>query len=73
MEDLSGRTAIVTGTGSGIGLAIAWALVTEGTQVVMADIEFDKARDYIYTDHQFIDGVEQRLQSILAARSQVVT
>ena len=39
MEQLEGRTAIVTGAASGIGLAIVEAFVAEGMRVVMADID----------------------------------
>ena len=39
--DLSGKTAIVTGAASGIGLGIATALAEAGANVVMADIQKD--------------------------------
>ena len=39
MERLEGRTAVVTGAASGIGLAIVEAFVGEGMRVVMADID----------------------------------
>jgi NAD(P)-dependent dehydrogenase (short-subunit alcohol dehydrogenase family) len=39
MEELTGRTAVVTGAASGIGLATARALAAEGMRVVIADIE----------------------------------
>jgi NAD(P)-dependent dehydrogenase (short-subunit alcohol dehydrogenase family) len=42
MQRLEGRTAIVTGAASGIGLAIAEAFVAEGVQVAMADIDRDR-------------------------------
>ena len=41
MKDISGKTAIVTGAASGIGLAIATALAEAGANVVMADIQKD--------------------------------
>jgi NAD(P)-dependent dehydrogenase (short-subunit alcohol dehydrogenase family) len=41
MMDISGRTAIVTGAASGIGLGIATALAEAGANVVMADIQKD--------------------------------
>src|SRR6266480_4209190 len=41
MQDISGRTAIVTGAASGIGLGIATALAEAGANVVMADIQKD--------------------------------
>ena len=39
MDRLEGRTAVVTGAASGIGLAICEAFVGEGMQVVMADVD----------------------------------
>jgi NAD(P)-dependent dehydrogenase (short-subunit alcohol dehydrogenase family) len=44
MEQLSGRTAIVTGAASGIGLAITEAFIAEGMRVVMADVDEDGLR-----------------------------
>ena len=38
MFDLTGKAAIVTGAGSGIGAAIAQRLRKAGAQVLMADI-----------------------------------
>ena len=39
MEQFEGRTAVVTGAASGIGLAIVEAFVAEGMRVVMADLD----------------------------------
>ncbi|MET0662820.1 MAG: SDR family NAD(P)-dependent oxidoreductase [Ilumatobacteraceae bacterium] len=39
MEEFEGRTAIVTGAASGIGLAVAEAFVAEGMRIVMTDID----------------------------------
>jgi NAD(P)-dependent dehydrogenase (short-subunit alcohol dehydrogenase family) len=39
MEQLDGRSAVVTGAASGIGLAIVEAFVTEGMRVTMTDID----------------------------------
>src|SRR5262249_955684 len=39
--DISGKTAIVTGAASGIGLGIATELAEAGANVVMADIQKD--------------------------------
>jgi NAD(P)-dependent dehydrogenase (short-subunit alcohol dehydrogenase family) len=41
MQDISEKTAIVTGAASGIGLGIAKALAEAGANVVMADIQTD--------------------------------
>jgi NAD(P)-dependent dehydrogenase (short-subunit alcohol dehydrogenase family) len=39
MRELDGRTAVVTGAASGIGYALAAALLDEGMRVVAADVE----------------------------------
>ena len=39
MDDLQGRTAVITGGASGIGLALAGRAVREGMNVVLADVE----------------------------------
>lgn len=39
MDQLDGRTAVVTGSGSGIGLAMAERFVAEGMRVVLADVD----------------------------------
>ena len=43
MEDLRGKVAVVTGSGSGLGRAIAERLATEGMTVVIADNRLDAA------------------------------
>lgn len=45
MFDLSGRTAIVTGAGRGIGRAIAEALGAWGARIVVAELDEQSARD----------------------------
>lgn len=45
MEQLTGRTAVVTGAAGGIGLAVAEALAAEGVRVVMADLAVDAVRE----------------------------
>ena len=42
---LEGKTAIVTGAGSGFGAGIAHKFLTEGAQVMLADINYDAARN----------------------------
>jgi 2-hydroxycyclohexanecarboxyl-CoA dehydrogenase len=42
--DLSGRTAVVTGSGRGIGAAIASALAAAGAAVAVADLDEDAAQ-----------------------------
>jgi NAD(P)-dependent dehydrogenase (short-subunit alcohol dehydrogenase family) len=44
METLEGRTAVVTGAASGIGLAVVEAFVAEGMRVVMSDINAEELK-----------------------------
>ena len=43
--DLSGRTALITGAGSGFGEAMALGFAEFGCDIVAADISFEKAKD----------------------------
>jgi NAD(P)-dependent dehydrogenase (short-subunit alcohol dehydrogenase family) len=71
--DISGKTAIVTGAASGIGLAIATALAEAGANVVMADIQKDAVEGAAHA----LSGTNKRVmpvsidvtqeQSVLAA------
>ena len=45
LGDLTGRTAIVTGGGKGVGRAIAIALAEGGADVALADIDVNSAGD----------------------------
>ena len=73
MKDISGKTAIVTGAASGIGLGIATALAEAGANVVMADIQKDAVEQAAHA----LSGTNKRVmpvridvtqeQSVLAA------
>jgi len=44
MQTFKDRTAVVTGAGGGIGRSIALALAREGANIVVADIQLDRAQ-----------------------------
>jgi NAD(P)-dependent dehydrogenase (short-subunit alcohol dehydrogenase family) len=46
MEELEGRTAVVTGAASGIGLAVIEAFIAAGMRVVMADVAEDSLQSH---------------------------
>ncbi|HTI83136.1 MAG TPA: SDR family NAD(P)-dependent oxidoreductase [Acetobacteraceae bacterium] len=60
MKDLSGKTAIVTGAASGIGLGIATALAEQGANVVMADIQKDTVEQAAHT----LTGTNKRVMPV---------
>ncbi|MGV0033422.1 MAG: SDR family NAD(P)-dependent oxidoreductase [Candidatus Azotimanducaceae bacterium WSBS_2022_MAG_OTU7] len=39
MQDFTGRTAVITGGASGIGLGMARAFASRGMQLVLADLD----------------------------------
>jgi NAD(P)-dependent dehydrogenase (short-subunit alcohol dehydrogenase family) len=61
MQDISGKTAIVTGAASGIGLAIATALAEAGANVVLADIQ----KDAVEAAAHGLSGTNKRVMPVL--------
>jgi NAD(P)-dependent dehydrogenase (short-subunit alcohol dehydrogenase family) len=60
MRDISGKTAIVTGAASGIGLAIATALAEAGANVVMADIQKEAVEEAAHS----LSGTNKRVMPV---------
>jgi NAD(P)-dependent dehydrogenase (short-subunit alcohol dehydrogenase family) len=58
--DISGKTAIVTGAASGIGLGIATALAEAGANVVMADIQ----KEAVETAAHALSGTNKRVMPV---------
>src|SRR5271169_6618635 len=58
--DISGKTAIVTGAASGIGLGIATALAESGANVVMADIQKDAIEEAAHA----LSGTNKRVMPV---------
>ena len=52
MRRLSGRTAVVTGAGSGNGRAMALRFASEGARVVVADIRDDWGNETVAMIHR---------------------
>ncbi len=72
---LEGKTAIVTGGGSGFGAGIARKFVSEGARVMVADINADAARKVAeeiggiaqFTDVSFSDSVKDMAEAAFKA------
>jgi NAD(P)-dependent dehydrogenase (short-subunit alcohol dehydrogenase family) len=58
--DISGKTAIVTGAASGIGLGIATALAEAGANVVMADIQKEAVEQAAHS----LSGTNKRVMPV---------
>ena len=58
--EISGKTAIVTGAASGIGLGIATALAEAGANVVMADIQKDMVEEAAHD----LSGTNKRVMPV---------
>ncbi|KAH7732314.1 Protein F32A5.8 [Aphelenchoides avenae] len=72
--DLKGKTILVTGTTSGIGIETARALALKGAHVVMANrniVASESLRDTIYkeTEHRNIDIIHCDLSSLQSVQA----
>lgn len=75
MKRLDGKTALITGSARGIGLAFAQAYVREGAKVAIADIDISRARasaDEIGSDAVAVEMDVTRQESIENAVSETI-
>jgi len=72
MQEFSGRTAVITGGASGIGLAVARRMGTEGMNLVLADIE-QPALDNVVAEFEAagvsVIGVETDVSDLESVRA----
>lgn len=71
MHDLTGKTAVVTGSGSGIGRALAHACAREGMRVVVADVEAE-AGATVATEIVDAGGTAMAVETDVSDRDAVV-
>src|ERR1700754_2615548 len=60
MKDIAGKTAFVTGAGSGIGFGIATALAPAGVKVMLCDLHEDRLAEAVarlQATNADVDGV----------------
>lgn len=69
-SELKGKSVIVTGAGRGIGLAIDRRFVSEGSRVLLADIDEGQSNEVIANAEQ--SGTEARYEHVdISSRDQV--
>lgn len=64
MINFEGKTAVITGGGSGIGEALAWRFAREGMKIVVADVDLSAAK-------RVCDALESAGHRALAVRTDV--
>ena len=83
-KSLDGKNAIVTGSGNGIGRAIAMRFAAEGARVTVADIEEDAGREtvdriakaggtaiFVRTDTTDSDAIKAAVAATIAAHDEI--
>ncbi|MDG0866159.1 SDR family NAD(P)-dependent oxidoreductase [Candidatus Lucifugimonas marina] len=83
-NSLDGKTAIVTGSGNGIGRAIAMRFAAEGARVTVADIEEDAGQEtvdritadggtaiFVRTDTTDSDAIKATVSATIAAHGEI--